>query len=194
MKKTICGFLVTIIAITALSGCNLLAKANGIILYGEEQDIVAAIDKEKDELVKEEQHQIKILENGDKKIMILMDETAQALLDKKLIREITNQEKGKSKAISSLPKVTKGEGLLFAKEEKNDIIAEGIDMKINYEGNLIIGEGRTYADMFLIVDEEDFALFQGTDKMMAILEYDKDPSADGISYDVEKAQLVRIEE
>ena len=52
--------------------------------------------------------------------MILTDETAQALIGKKLIREITDQEKRKTKAISSLSKVTKGEGLLFAKEEAKD--------------------------------------------------------------------------
>jgi len=59
---------------------------------------------------------------------------------------------------------------------------------------LIIGDGRAYSDMFLIVNDADWASIKGTEKMMALLEYDKDPSADGLDYDVEKTQLVRIQE
>ena len=49
--------------------------------------------------------------------MILTDETAQSLVKKKLIKEITDQEKAKTEAISSLSNVAKGEALLFTKEE-----------------------------------------------------------------------------
>ena len=59
---------------------------------------------------------------------------------------------------------------------------------------MVIGEGRVYADLFLIVTDEDWATLEGTEKTLAILKYDKDPSADGLSYDVEKTQLVRIQD
>ena len=192
MKKTILGILATFMAVLALTGCNMFAKANGVILYGEQEEILKAVEKEKDELVAEEQHKIKISTIDNRKVMILTEDTAQSLVEKKLISEITNQEKGTTKAISSLSKVAKGEGLLFTKEDSHEIKIENINIK--NEGNLVIGEGRVYADIFLIVTDEDWASLKGTEKTLAILKYDKDPSADGLSYDVEKTQLVRIQD
>ena len=192
MKKTILGILATLMAVLALTGCNMFAKANGVILYGEQEEILKAVEKEKDELVAEEQHNIKISIIDNRKVMILTEETAQSLVEKKLIAEITNQEKGTTKVISSLSKVAKGEGLLFTKEESYEIKIENINIK--NEGDLVIGEGRVYADLFLIVTDEDWASLEGTEKTLAILKYDKDPSADGLSYDVEKTQLVRIQD
>lgn len=194
MKKTVLAILTMLMVAIALSGCNMFAKANGVILYGEEEDILNAVEKEKEKLVKEEQHKIKILTNESLQIMILTDKTAQSLVDKKLITEITNQEKAKTKAITSLPKVAKGEGLLFTKEASPELTTEEINLNIKNEGNLIIGEGRTYADLFLIVNEEDWATQGGTEKTLAVLQYDKDPSTGGLQYDVEKTQLVRIQE
>ena len=194
MKKTILVIFTTLMAVTALTGCNMFAKANGVILYGEEEEILNAVEKEKDKLVEEELHKIKILTNDDQKIMILTVETAQSLVEKKLISEITNQEKAKTKAISSLSKVAKGEALLFTKEKSHELEIEDVNINIKYEGNLVIGEGRVYADLFLIVNDDDWDSLKGTEKTLAILEYDKDPSAKGLSYDVEKAQLVRIQD
>ena len=42
MKKTILGILTTLIAVIALTGCSMFAKANGVILYGEEEEILDA--------------------------------------------------------------------------------------------------------------------------------------------------------
>ena len=192
MKKILLCILTTLMAAIVLSGCNMFAKANGVILYGEEEEVLNAVEVEKDELEKEEQHKIKMITNNDRQIMILTVETAQSLVEKKLIKEITNQKKAKTKAISSLPKVAKGEGLLFTKEKSHEFEIENINSK--FEGNMIIGDGRTYADIFLIVNDEDWASIEGAEKTLAILKYDKDPSADGLSYDVEKAQLVRIQD
>ena len=194
MKKIILGILTTLMAVMVLTGCNLFATANGVILYGEEKEVLNAVEKEKDELVDEEQHKIKMLTNDKLQIMILTEETAQSLVEKSLITEITNQEKAETKVISSLPKVAKGKGLLFTKEESHELEIEDNNINIKYEGNLVIGEGRVYADQFLIVNDEDWVSLKGTEKTLAILKYDNDPSADGLSYDVEKAQLVRIQD
>ena len=194
MKKFLMVFLTALLTATVLTGCNMFAKANGVILYGEEQQIIDSLEREKDDLVKEDQYKIKIVENGGQQILVITEETAQALVKKKLIKEITNAEKGKTEAISSLSKVAAGEGILFAKKEPAALNLEGKDLNVEYEGNIIIGEGRAYGDMFLIVTDADWASIKGTEKMMALLEYDKDPSADGLDYDVEKTQLVRIQE
>lgn len=194
MKKLLIVFLTTLIVASILTGCNMFAKANGVILYGEEQQIIDSLEREKDDLAKEDQYKIKVMENDGQQIIVLTDETVQTLIKKKLIKEITNQEKGKTKAISSLSNVAEGEGILFAKKEPAALNLEGKGLNVEYEGNLIIGEGRAYGDMFLIVNDADFDSIKGTEKMMALLEYDKDPSADGLDYDVEKTQLVRIQE
>ena len=59
---------------------------------------------------------------------------------------------------------------------------------------MVIGIGRAYADMFLIVNDEDWSSLEGTEKTLAILEYDKDPGKDGLDYDVEEVQLVQIQD
>lgn len=195
MKKTILGILTMVMAIFALSGCNMFAKANGVILYGDEAQVLKAIETEqgkKRKPVEVEQYGVKIVTKDNWDIMIMKEETAQSLLKKKLISEITNQEKGKTEAISSLPKVVKGDALLLTKEKSPEIELENLN--INYEGNLIIGDGRAYVDMFLIVNDEDWAALTGTEKEMAVVKYDKDPSADGLSYDVEQFQLVQIQD
>ena len=198
MKKTILGIITTLMAVVVLSGCSMFAKANGVILYGEEEEILTAVEKEqekkkkKDKPVEVEQHKIKILTNDSQKVMILKEETAQSLVNKKLIREITNSEKGKSEAVSSLSKVAKGEALLFTKEKSYELELE--DIKIENKGNLIIGIGRAYADMFLIVNDEDWVSLEGTEKTLALLKYDKDPGKDGLDYDVEQVQLVQIQD
>ena len=194
MKKLLMVFLTTLLTATVLTGCGLFTKANGVILYGEEQQIVDSVEREKAKLVEEDQYKIKVVENNEQQILVLTEEAAQALVKKGLIKEITNVEKGKTKAISSLSKVNAGEGILFAKKEPATLNLEGKDLNVEYEGNLIIGDGRAYSDMFLIVNDADWASIKGTEKMMALLEYDKDPSADGLDYDVEKTQLVRIQE
>ena len=130
--------------------------------------------------------------HDNRQIMILKEETAQSLVEKKLIKEITNQEKAHTKAISSLSKVAKGEGLLFTKEESYELGIE--NLTITYEGNLVIRDGRVYTDLFLIVNDDDWASLEGTEKTLAILKYHKDPSAQGLRYDVEKTQLVHIQD
>ena len=192
MKKLFIVFLTSIVAASLLSGCGMLAKANGVILYGAEQDIIDIVKQDND-IIEEDQYSIKLLENNGQQIMVFTEDTARALVKKQLIREITDQEKGKTKVVTSLGNVAKGEGLLFAKKSMKEINIGEESMNVDYKGNLIIGEGRVFTDMFLIVNEADWDSIKGTEKSMAVLKYDKDPSADGLSYDVEKTQLVRIE-
>lgn len=195
MKKLLTVFLTASLTATVLSGCGLFTKANGVILYGEEQQIIDSVEREKDKLVEEDQYKIKVVENDEKQIMILTEGTAQALAKKELIRKVIKKgDKEKTETFKSLLKVDKGEGVLFAKQEVKELNVEGMNLNVEYEGNLIIGDGRAYVDMFLIVNDADWASIKGTEKAMAVIEYDKDPSAKGLDYDVEKTQLVRIEE
>ncbi|MGI2329030.1 lipoprotein BA_5634 family protein [Planococcus sp. YIM B11945] len=187
MKKKLLGFTAALMASVLLTGCGLFEKANGIILYGDEQKILESLKQEpKGE---KEKFSIKVVETENERMMVINEETAQALVDKELLKKVMDNDK--TKAISSLPKVAKGESILYAKKEKDGLVLEGQTLKTTYEGNSIIGDGRAYVDMFLIVDNEDWPAIEGAEKTMGIIQYKKDP--DGMKdFDVERAQLVRI--
>lgn len=85
MKKLLMVCLTAFLISTVLTGCGMFEKANGVILYGEEQQIIDSLEREKDELVKEDQYKIQIVENDGQRILVLKDETAQSLVKKKLI-------------------------------------------------------------------------------------------------------------
>ena len=69
-----------------------------------------------------------------------------------------------SEAVSSIPTLVQGQSILFAKEKMNEISIEGQSFDVKYEGNNIIGDGRTYVDMFLIVDDTDWPSIKGKEK------------------------------
>ena len=54
VKKLLMVCLTAFLISTVLTGCGMFEKANGVILYGEEQQIIDSLEREKDELVKED--------------------------------------------------------------------------------------------------------------------------------------------
>ena len=192
MKKSLLTGVSMVVLGLIVTGCSLFPKANGIILYGDEQQITDSLDQEKENLIEEEQFKIKLNEEKEQRIMIMNEETAHALIEKGLIMEVKNANK--SEAIGSIPELSEGESILFAKEERNEISIEGQSFDVKYEGNNIIGDGRIYVDMFLIVDDKDWPSIKGEEKTLAIMEYKSDPSDRMGLFDVEGTQLVKISE
>lgn len=192
MKKFILTCATAVTLGILLTGCGLFSKANGIILYGDNQQIVNSIEQEKDELVEEEKFTIKVSEEEGQNIMILNEETAQSLAEKGLIMEVKNPNE--TEVADSIPTLNQGESILFAKEKMNKIDLEGKSYEVNYEGNKIIGDGRTYVDSFLIVDDSDWSSIKGKEKTLAVMEYKNDPSKRMGNFDVEGTQLVKIKE
>ncbi|CEG22746.1 hypothetical protein BN1080_01681 [Planococcus massiliensis] len=199
MKKMTLIGASAILAGTLLSGCGWLDKANGLIVYGDEPNIEevlkqeqSAIEDKKEEIsmVSDDQYQIKIAEDNGEKVMVLSEQTAQALVDKELLREVIRGDK--TEALKSVPDLSKGEAVLFAKEEQERLTIGGQELKAEYGSNSIIGDGRAYVDKFLVVDDADWEAVAGEEKIMAVLEYDKDPSVRMMQYDVEGNQLVQI--
>ncbi|MGF9966366.1 lipoprotein BA_5634 family protein [Bacillus rhizoplanae] len=70
----------------------------------------------------------------------------------------------------------KEQGALFAKEELANVTIDG--NKLKYEGNIIIGDGRSYADMFAVVDDATYTKIKGEEKSVGVLRFDKDPAKD----------------
>lgn len=178
-------------ATMVLSGCSLMDKANGIILYGDEQKVLASLKEEHKGQVAKESLSVKLVDAGEKRLMIIDETSVQYLMEKELLQEVKDGRD--TEAVSSIPELAEGEALLFAKKADRDIKFGSLAYQMNYEGNIIIGDGRAYADMFLVVTDKDFTEFEAEEKTMGIIQYNKDP--DGIGgFDVEREQLVKIEE
>lgn len=190
MKKSI-FLLGSLFAAVILSGCGLLDKANGILLYGDKENVLASMKEEHKGQVDKKYLSIKILEDEDKRILVMDESSAKYLMDTELLREVVDGSD--TEAVTSLPELAQGEGFLFAKNEDREHKVAGQEVKLAYEGNVIIGDGRVYTDMFQVVTDGDFKAMDGAEKTLGIIKYDKDP--DGIGgFDVEKEQLVKIEE
>lgn len=189
MKKGIVTIGLTCMAAMALTGCGLFEKANGIILYGDQEKVEEALKEEHKGQVEKDLFSVKVIEEDDTTTLVLTNETVQFLVDNELLSKVINDKK--AEAISSLEEVEAGEGLLFAKSQTAAEEFGSLDLDVNYGENHVIGDGRAYADMFLVVADEDFKDLAGADKMMGLIEYNKDPDGIG-SFGVDKEQLVRF--
>lgn len=194
MKKMVLVCVAAILAATLLSGCSWFTKANGLILYGDEAKITAALEEEKDEdtFVGEDQYEVKVVEAGEERTLVLSEGTAQALADKELLRTVTTGVK--TEPVEKVTKLSQGEAVVYAKSEPAELGLAGVELASSYGGNTIIGDARSYADKFLVVAEADWAAIEGDEKSMAVMEYDMDPSIKLLDFDVDDSQLVRIVE
>ena len=177
---------------SVLTGCGIVSKANGLIVYGDESKITEVLEQEKEEFIDENRYEVKVVEDGGERMMVLSEETAQAVADKELLRKVTKGRE--SEAMVSVPKLSKGEAVIYAKTEQENLEWDGIALQTTYSGNSIIGDGRAFVDKFLVVDDSDWAEIEGEAKSMAIMEYKKDPSTKYTDFDVDDIQLVKIVE
>lgn len=191
MKRLLIGCTAAFMATSLLAGCSIFDKANGIILYGDEQKILDSLKEEHKGQTEKENFSIKIVETDDERIMVMDEDTAQALAGKQLLRKVVDGDD--TEAVESLPELEKGGNILYAKKELDEVTIDEEIFKTSYEGNIIIGDGRAYADMFLIVDNKDWPAVAGAEKAIGIIQYNKDPDDIG-KFDVERAQLVKITE
>ncbi|WP_188455716.1 lipoprotein BA_5634 family protein [Virgibacillus oceani] len=197
MKKLLSVCFIAVIAGSLITGCSAIntikdtfAKANGVILFGSQNQIKEAFKQEDEDIEEKDKYTIKVAEDGDQKIMILDEKTAKELVEKELLKEVKNDSD--TEPIASLPEVKEGNGVLFAKQQDKEVNLDGKQVEVTYEGNKIIGDGRSYVDAFIIVDGTDFSTMKGTEKTMGIIKYDKDPSKKLDEFDVEQVQLVKI--
>lgn len=191
MKKITLWILALCAAALVLSGCSLMDKANGIILYGDEEKVLSSLKEEHKGQVAKESLSVKLVDKDGKRLMVMDETSAQYLLEKELLRKVKDGRE--TEAVSSILELAEDEALLFAKKADSDTNFYSLPDQINYEGNIIIGDGRAYADMFLVVTDEDFTELDAEAKTMGIIQYNKDPDGIG-SFDVEREQLVKIEE
>ncbi|MBO1582373.1 lipoprotein BA_5634 family protein [Bacillus sp. XF8] len=190
MKKLVGIGLAAAISLGALSGCSLLGeKANGMVTYGSEQQVNQVIDKNKSDIKEKDTYKMKLATLESKKVLVMDKKTGEELVKKELLKKV---EKDNTKAIDKLPAVTADQGVLFAKEKVENATIDGA--KLKYEGNTIIGDGRSYADMFAIVDDAAYEKVNGEEKSVGVLKFDKDPKdkIQDTTKETETVQLVKI--
>ncbi|WP_242144252.1 MULTISPECIES: lipoprotein BA_5634 family protein [unclassified Bacillus cereus group] len=192
MKKLIGIGLAAAISFGALSGCSLLGeKANGFVLYGTEQQVQQIADKNKKDVTEKDVYKMKLVTLEGKKVLVMDKKTGEALVKKELLKKVEKDDE--TKALDTLPTVTAEQGVLFAKEKIENTSIDHI--KLKYEGNTIIGDGRSYADMFAIVENAAYDNIKGEEKTVGVLKFDKDPSKEFPGRNgVDAAQLVKIKE
>ena len=190
MKKLVGIGLAAAISFGALSGCSLLGeKANGVVAYGSDQQVNSIIDKNKSDIKEKNTYKMKLTTLEGKKLLVMDKKTGKELVKKELLKKV---EKDDAKAIDKLLAVTGEQGVLFAKEKVEDVEINGT--KLKYEGNTIIGDGRSYTDMFAIVDDAVYGKVTGEEKSVGVLKMTKDPKEemDNNRKEVEEVQLVKI--
>ncbi|WP_163255482.1 lipoprotein BA_5634 family protein [Bacillus tropicus] len=190
MKKLVGIGLAAAISFGALSGCSLLGeKANGVVAYGSDQQVNSIIDKNKSDIKEKNTYKMKLTTLEGKKLLVMDKKTGEELVKKELLKKV---EKNDAKAIDKLPAVTGEQGVLFAKEKVEN--AEMNGTKLKYEGNTIIGDGRSYTDMFAIVDDATYGKVTGEEKSVGVLKMTKDPKKEmnNNRKEAEEVQLVKI--
>ncbi|AJH60962.1 hypothetical protein bcere0016_46580 [Bacillus cereus 95/8201] len=190
MKKLVGIGLAAAISFGVLSGCSLLGeKANGFVLYGTEEQVTQIADKNKKEVKEKDFYKMKMTTLDGKKVLVMDKKTGEELVKKELLSKV--DAKDDTKPLDKLPAVTTEQGVLFAKEKVENATLDGA--KLKYEGNTIIGSGRTYTDMYAIVDDATYSNVKGDEKSVGVLKFDKDPSKEFPGKnDVESSQLVKI--
>ncbi|KFM99479.1 hypothetical protein D0U04_05155 [Bacillus clarus] len=191
MKKLVGIGLAAAISFGALSGCSLIGeKSNGLVVYGTEQQVQQLADLKKNDVKEKDVYKMKLATLEDKKVLVMDKKTGEELVKKELLKKVEKDDN--TKAIDKLPAVTADQGVLFTKEKVENMTIDGV--KLKYEGNTIIGNGRSYADMFAIVDDVAYNKVKGEEKSVGVLEFDKDPNNEmqDTKIKVEEVQLVKI--
>jgi uncharacterized protein YxeA len=146
-------------------------RANAVVLLGEKQNIQSDIEEQEGNLKSTAAtYNVKLVEVEGQKLLVMDKETANGLLKMALFQKITNSQNGETVPLVGLPEFGNNKGVLFAKNENNHfILSGGKQMDFQYGGNVIIGPGRTFADMFAVVDSSTWLSMNGKEQGLGVL-------------------------
>ncbi|PEE38139.1 lipoprotein BA_5634 family protein [Bacillus pseudomycoides] len=195
MKKVKLG-LVAIMSAAVFSGCSIMnmiaPQANGVIMYGDDVAVQQKIDQYKGKIESEHKFEAKFATVNDKKVLIMNKTTADKMVKEKVLKKVEGED---AKSIATLPAISDDAGVVFAKAEQNDVIIDGKKMK--YEGNIIIGDARKYADMYAVVSDVAYQTMNQPVKTIGVVEFKENPKKEifpEIKRDskVEEAHMVEL--
>jgi len=195
MKKVKLG-LVAIMSAAVFSGCSIMdmiaPQANGVIMYGDDVAVQQKIAQYKGKIESEHKFEAKFTTVNDKKVLIMNKTTADKMVKEKVLKKVEGED---AKPIATLPAISDDAGAVFAKAEQNDVIIDGKKMK--YEGNIIIGDARKYADMYAVVSDVAYQTMNQPVKTIGVVEFKENPKKEifpEIKRDskVEEAHMVEL--
>ncbi|MCG7408537.1 lipoprotein BA_5634 family protein [Paenibacillus sp. ACRRX] len=174
------------------TGCVFNDKANGIVLYGLQDDVKSTVDNYAKDIKFSGTIPFKDQTTPQGRMLILNENSAKALIEAGIMKQVT--EKDKVSKLDTLPTVSGQQGVIFAKQDIKAFTLDGVSFA--YGGNNIIGDGRKLVDMFAIVSEEAYKQMKGDVKSLGLLNFGKDISSKLAEFTnlVEAVQLVRFEE
>lgn len=204
MKKLLAFSCIGLISILFMSGCSfgeivnkISRQAEGVVLYGNEDSVNNDIDKNSKALKSSDTYAIKLNQSDKNKTMIMNKTTAKDLMKKGLLRKINDDKKNsdETEPIKSLPEVTKDTPVLFANTDVDKFKVGEKEYDVNYGGNVIIGDGRTYANSFMVVDDSMWDSISGEKKTIGILHFDKEnnPKDKMGEFTTEESQLTSLD-
>ncbi|MDR6550153.1 lipoprotein BA_5634 family protein [Paenibacillus qinlingensis] len=145
--------------------------ANGVVLVGDKISVQSDIEKQKNNLKSNVMYNVKLVEAEGQKVLVIDKETAKGLVKMALLQKITNSQNGDTAELTSLPEFGDKKGVLFAKTQKDQLpLINGNGMDFQYGGNVIIGPGRSFADMIAVVDSSTFLLLNGKELGLGVLQ------------------------
>lgn len=205
MNKSLIVSAIGLISVLLISGCSLnqiiekvSPQAEGVILYGNEDTVNNDIDGNREGLKSSDTYTVKLNQDDENKVMIINKKTAKDLVNQGLLRKVSDDPENadKTEPIDSLPKVTKDTSVLFASQEVDNVEVGEKQYDVSYKGNVIIGDGRSYADSFMVVDDSIWNAIDGKEKTVGVLQFDKEhnPKKKMMDFKAEKAQLISIED
>ncbi len=195
MKKVKLG-LVAIMSAAVFSGCSMIdmiaPQANGVIMYGDDAVVQQKMDQYKDKIESGHKFEAKFGTVNDQKVLIMNKTTADKMVKEKVMKKVEGED---VKPIATLPSISDDAGVVFAKTEQNDVMIDGKKMK--YEGNIIIGDARRYADMYAVVSDAAYEKINQPVKTIGVVAFRENPKKEifpDIKRDskVEEAHMVEL--
>lgn len=189
------GILATMMLVLVMAtGCSLLGtKANGLIMYGSEEQIKKALENTKKDVTMTEDFALKYdVKQADDRIIAISKSTAQGLFNSGLLQRV--KDKDTTRIISKMPEVTGDNAVIFAKTSTTVVELKGVKLAGQYGGDIVIGESRGFAKTIVLLDDAVWEKLNADKLGLTIAHFSKDPkhSMVALSEMLEKAQMVVI--
>ncbi|MCY7486326.1 lipoprotein BA_5634 family protein [Paenibacillus alvei] len=194
MKKKL-GILATMMLVLVMAtGCSLFGtKANGLIMYGSEEQIKKALENTKNDVTKTEDFVLKYdAKQADDRVIAISKTTAQGLFNDGLLQQV--KDKDTTEIISKLPEVTGDQAVIFAKTSKTVAELKSVKLAGQYGGDIVIGESRGFAKTIVLLDDAAWEKLNADKLGLTVAHFSKDPKHNiaALSEILEKAQMVVI--
>lgn len=154
MKRILTVFMLTIIILISFSACSKKDNAfpaNGVLIIGDDNNILPIINRYQEITKENEVFSVKKSEVGNGHVLIINESTAQALIKEKVFRKRDNDS---DYIIDTLPKFPKEGSLLFTSEDEKtmkSIKIEGKEIPVTYDSDAWIGNNRKYSTQSYVI-------------------------------------------